>query len=302
MRVIDFHSHFFSRPFFDALAAASPRPGSIEEKLAAVSNATGIELPSPDLATHLARWVADLDAKGVEHLVTFASLPEEVPAVAEAAATSGGRITAMALVNPSVEGSPERVAGLLEKGFRGILTFPAMHHFHPAGGELRAVLGVLAERKAICYVHCGLLVVKLRDLLGLPRPYDLSYSNPLGVIPVANAFPDVTFVIPHFGAGFFRETLMVGAQCSNVVVDTSSTNSWVTTQPAPLTLRDVFARTLAVFGPERVLFGTDSNVFPAGWRAERLDEQREILGGLELASADQELIFSGNAERLLGRE
>lgn len=300
MRVIDFHSHFFSRPFFDALAAASPRPGSVEEKLAAVSETTGIELPSADLATHLARWVADLDAKGVEHLVTFASLPEEIPAVGQAAAMSAGRITPMALVNPGVEGAPGRVADLLGQGFRGILTFPAMHHFHPAGDDMRAVLGVLAERAAICYVHCGLLVVKLRDLLGLPRPYDLSYSNPLGVIPAANAFPDVTFVIPHFGAGFFRETLMVGAQCPNVVVDTSSTNSWIATQPAPLTLRDVFARTLAVFGPERILFGTDSNVFPAGWRAERLDEQRGILDGLEVAGADQELIFAGNAERLLG--
>ena len=301
MRVVDFHSHFFSRPFFEALAAHSPRAGTVDEKLAGVVEATGIELPSADVATHLARWVAELDAKGVEHLVTFASLPEEAPAVAEAAASSGGRISAMALVNPRAEGAPERVAELLERGFRGILTFPAMHHFHPGGEELRAVLAVLGERRAVCYVHCGLLIVKLRDLLGLPRQYDLSYANPLGVIPAANAFPQVPFVIPHFGAGFFREALLAGAQCQNVVVDTSSTNSWIHTQPAHLTLRDVFARSLSVFGPERILFGTDSNVFPVGWRAERLDEQREILDGLEVSGADQNLIFAENADRLLGR-
>ena len=299
MRVVDFHSHFFSRAFFETLAAQSPLPGSAEEKLAAVVQATGIELPSPDISAHLLRWVADMEAKGLEHMVTFASLPEEAPVVAEAVARSQGKISGMALVNPCVEGAPERVAGLLQEGFRGILTFPAMHHFHPGGEVLAPVLEVLAERRAVCYVHCGLLVVKLRDLLGLPRRNDLSYADPLGLIPAADAFPRVPFVIPHFGAGFLREALMAGAQCPNVFVDTSSTNSWVHTQPAPLRLRDVFARSLSVFGPERVLFGTDSNVFPAGWRAERLTEQRAILDELRVPAADQELILAGNADRLL---
>jgi len=110
----------------------------------------------------------------------------------------------------------------------------------------------------------------------------------------------VPFVIPHFGAGFFRETLMAGSQCSNIYTDTSSTNSWMKTQAPQLTLRDVFERALGVFGPERILFGTDSNVFPAGWRADRRAEQRELLHALEVPAADQLKIFAGNAMRLLG--
>jgi len=35
--MIDFHSHFFSRPFFTALAQLSPQPGTPDEKLARVS-------------------------------------------------------------------------------------------------------------------------------------------------------------------------------------------------------------------------------------------------------------------------
>ena len=62
----------------------------------------------------------------------------------------------------------------------------------------------------MAYVHCGILVVKLRDLLGLPRPYDLNYANPLDVIPAANRHPGLTFCVPHFGAGFLRETLIAG--------------------------------------------------------------------------------------------
>ena len=61
------------------------------------------------------------------------------------------------------------------------------------------------------------------------------------------------------------------------------------------------ARALGVFGPERILFGTDSNVFPAGWRSERLVEQRAILEELEQGTIEQEMIFGGNARRLLGK-
>ena len=115
----------------------------------------------------------------------------------------------------------------------------------------------------------------------------------------ADAHPEVSFVLPHFGGGLFREARSAGTQCGNVYVDTSSSNSWIATQPAALSLRDVFERTLQVFGPERILFGTDSNFFPAGWRSERLDEQREILDDLGVVDAVHELIFSGNADRLL---
>ncbi|MCZ6785963.1 MAG: amidohydrolase family protein [Planctomycetota bacterium] len=302
MKIIDFHSHFFARPFFEALAAQSPLPGDPEEKLAVIRR-TGIELPPADVKAHLARWVDDLDTKGVAHLVTFASLPEEIPAVAEATRLADGRITPVALVNPRAPDSGTRVEGLMDvQGFAGVLVFPALHHFHIAGQESRAMLQALDARRGIIYVHCGLLVVKLRDLLGLPRVYDLSFANPLGVIPAANAFPNCKFVIPHFGAGFLRETLLAGAQCENVFVDTSSSNNWVKTQVPKIGLKDVFARALDVFGASRILFGTDSNVFPAGWRRDRLEDQKATLDGLGLPEAEQERIFAGNALRLLRRE
>lgn len=300
MRPFDAHAHFFSRPFFEALAGQSPQPGSVPEKLARLSEKTGIELPDADPTAHARAWTASMDAAGVEGMAAFASLPEEIPAVAEAVRSAPDRLVGVALVNPRAEGAGARTDELLAGGaFRGVLLFPAMHHFRLGGPEARATLEALAAHRGLCYAHCGMLVVKLRDLLGLPRPYDLSFANPLDLVPAANAFPEVTFVVPHFGAGFFRETLMAGTQCENIVVDTSSTNSWIRTQPIATTLRDVFARALDVFGPERILFGTDSNVFPAGWRAERLAEQRAILEDLGLPAVEIDLVLGGNARRVL---
>lgn len=300
MSLVDFHLHLFSRPYFEALAAQSPLPGTVAQKLEAAAAKAKLELPSEDLAAHVARWTSELDRHGVDHACAFASLPEEIPALAEAAVLARGRLTPFALVNPKAPGVPERVRELLEKrGFRGVLLFPALHHYELCAPECRPLLEVLDEQRAIVYVHCGLLVVKLRDLLGLPRTMDMRFAHPLHVVPAANMFPNIRFVIPHFGAGFFRETLLAGAQAPNIHVDTSSTNSWIATQPAKLSLRDVFERALGVFGPERILFGTDSNTFPAGWRAERRDEQRNLVQTLapEAVSA----IFGDNARRLLAR-
>ncbi|MCZ6596908.1 MAG: amidohydrolase family protein [Planctomycetota bacterium] len=300
---VDFHSHFFSRPFFEALAKASPQEGSVDAKLDRLSAETGIELPSPDLSEHLGRWMSELDKYGLGHLVTFASLPEEVPAVAEAASLAGGRITPFALVNPVADGAADAIRVLIEeRGFRGVLLFPAMHRYDVGGEEARPALEVLDEHGAVAVLHCGLLHVKLRDLLGLPRPYDVTCANPLAVIPPANGFRNVRFVIPHFGAGFLREALMAGSMCDNVYLDTSSSNSWIATQPEKLSLADVFERALGVFGPERILFGTDSSVFPRGWRHDLHTAQREALGACGASDSDLQSIFGGNAQRILGLE
>ena len=299
MGTVDFHSHFFSRTFFESLAAQSELPGNVTQRLAKVSERTGLEIPPPSVPMHLERWTAELDRHGVDHLVSFASVPEEAPILAEAAQLASGRITPMAVVNLAAEGSEAKVRACLDQGFGGVLTFPAMHHYHLHDPACQGALKALDQAQATCYVHCGILVVKLRDLLGLPRPYDLTFANPLKLVPAASAHRAVNFVVPHFGAGFLRETLMLGAQCENVVVDTSSSNGWIKTQPQALSLQDVFERSIGAFGSERVLFGTDSGTFPAGWRADRRKEQESILQSLGLSDSEREAILGGNARRIL---
>jgi len=300
MSVIDFHMHFFGRVFFETLAAQSTLPGDPAARLAEVSRRTGLQLPEADVEAHARRWLAQADLHGVERLCAFASVPEEIPSLAQAGRASGGRIVPFALVNPHVAGAADKVRALIEEqGFGGVLLFPAMHHYHVGDAVCAKLLDVLNHCGAICYVHCGVLVVKLRDLLGLPRPMDLNFADPLSIVPAANRCPSVKFVIPHFGAGFLREALMAGAQCPNIHVDSSSSNSWRATQEQPITLAQAFERALGVFGPERILFGTDSNVFPAGWRADRLTEQRAALAEAGADAAALAAILGGNARRLL---
>jgi predicted TIM-barrel fold metal-dependent hydrolase len=226
----------------------------------------------------------------------------EAPTVLRAAGLAGGRLSPFAAVDPVAPEAAERVEDWLERGMKGVVLFPALHGYRVDGPQAARVLGVLARHEALAVVHCGLLQVPLRERFGLPRGTDLTLADPLHLVPAASAHPRVRFVVPHFGAGFFRETLMLGKQCGNVLVDTSSSNGWLATQPAPLSLADVFERTLRVFGPERILFGTDSSVFPRGWRHDILTAQREALGANGLSELDRRQILHGNAVRVLRLE
>jgi predicted TIM-barrel fold metal-dependent hydrolase len=107
----------------------------------------------------------------------------------------------------------------------------------------------------------------------------------------------VPFVIPHFGAGLLREALMAADACANVHFDTSSSNGWVRYTP-DLTLAAVFKSALAVAGPSRLLFGSDSSFFPRGWQRGIYEEQNAILDSLGVTAADRALVFGENFDRL----
>jgi predicted TIM-barrel fold metal-dependent hydrolase len=139
----------------------------------------------------------------------------------------------------------------------------------------------------------------MRAKLGLPSLFDMKFSNPIDLHAVALAFPRLRFVIPHFGAGYFREALMICDLCPNVYLDTSSTNSWMRYQPEGLDLAAIFRRTLDVVGPGRLLFGTDSSFFPRGWHGAIFQAQAAVLEKLGVSGADARQIFGGNLRRLI---
>jgi predicted TIM-barrel fold metal-dependent hydrolase len=304
--------HFFSREFFRLLAGQAAvgrllsetgRAAHVEEILAELAEKAGIEIPLSDPAAHARRWLGELDRHGIARAVVFASMPLEADAVLAGARAGQGRLIPYLLVDPTTpEGIDTARRGIAERGFRGLLLFPALHRFDPALPALDPLYREAESRGAPVVVHCGLLAIKLRDLLGVRPAYDLRFASPLAVAAAAERHRGARFIIPHFGSGFFTETLLAGAQSENVYVDTSSSNSWMRLQAQELTLAEVFQRTLAAFGPRRILFGTDSSTFPRGYRSDILRAQEEALRAAGVGNGDQERIFGGNLEEVLGEE
>src|SRR5580693_9070602 len=285
--VVDAHVHFFSHGFFAALASQKPDLGvdSIGVKL-------GWQMPPLDPKELASAWVHELDRHQVARAALIASIPGDEASVTAAVHGHPDRFFAYAMVDPVRAWRPERLEAI-----QVACLFPAMHRYSIQSEEARRVFEWAAAKRRAVFVHCGVLSVGVRKKLGLESRFDMRFSNPVDLHAVALEFPGVPVIVPHFGAGYFREALMIADLCPNVYLDTSSSNSWMRYQESHLDLRQVFRRALDVVGPKRLLFGSDSSFFPRGWHHQIFDEQATALYEIGLSEADAKSIFSENLLR-----
>jgi predicted TIM-barrel fold metal-dependent hydrolase len=295
--VNDIHCHFFSTNFFAALGRGLP---GVERDGAADVAIAKLGWESPGTSEQLAdRWREELDRSGVSRAALIASVPGDADSVVAAVRRHAGRFVGFFMVDPTQPEVEAAVSAALDRGMRGICLFPAMHRYSIQDDRVRRLFDVAAARPGVVvFVHCGVLSVGARNKLGLPSHFDVRFGNPLDLHAVAVRYPSVPILIPHFGAGLFREALMVADLCPNVLLDTSSSNGWMKYQSPETTLARVFKQALAVAGAERPVFGTDSSFFPRGWVADVFQRQSAAL---QEAGADERVkqqIFGGNFDRL----
>lgn len=285
--VRDAHVHFFGDSFFSLLTNG----GDASEVCAHL----GWE--SADSETLADRWVAELDRHGVASASLIASLHGDEDSVARAIARRPERLHGQFMLNPLAADALDRARRAFEAGLRTMCLFPAMHRYSVADDAL-APFWKAAEGRNV-FVHCGVLSVGVRKKLGLPSPFDMRYSNPLDLHGVALRHPSINFIVPHFGAGMFREALMLADLCPNVYLDTSSSNGWMKYCEGQMTLAAVFQKAIAIAGAGRLLFGTDSSFFPRGWVRDVFDAQITALQECSITHDQANLIFGGNLATLV---
>ena len=284
----DAHCHFFSTPFFAPLGG--------DAALAKL----GWE--APGTAEALAdRWVAELDRHGVSRAALIASVPGDAASVAAAVSRHRQRFVGFCMVDPTRVDAPDIAAtAIRDRGIRAFCLFPAMHHYSMQDDRARRIVEVAAAVPGTAvFVHCGVLSLGVRKKLGLPSPFDIRFGNPLDLHSIALGYPQLPIIIPHFGAGLFREALMVADLCPNVVLDTSSSNGWI--KYVGLSLATVFRQALSVVGPDRLLFGSDSSFFPRGWVRDVHEQQSAALDEIGASAEVRGKIFGGNFERVFPR-
>jgi uncharacterized protein len=250
----------------------------------------GRETTPEDVQVVAARWTAALDAAGVDQGVFFTS-PDYHDDLLTFIALNPRRFTGYTTLDPTDRANADRLRRqIVDHGVAGLKLYPMALGFHVDDEACDAVYEVCEAQRIPVIVHFG---------ISINAGHDLRCGNPVDLSGPALRFPSVSWIIPHFGAGFFREALMVAAQYQNVHIDTSSSNSWAAWAPHPLTVTDLFRRTLDAIGPGRLLFGTDSSFFPRGYRSSLLDDQLEICSDLGLPPAQVDDIFGGNIRRIL---
>ena len=291
MQVNDAHVHFFSRAFYEGLA---------RQKKAVDANAVGTllgwEVPT-DAVTLADRWAAELEFNGVQRACLIASSHGDEGSVAAAVAAHPDCFYGMFVLDPLQPDAVERLAAAARNpNLHCVCLFPAMHTYSVADGRLVPLFESISDHQLAVFVHCGALSVGVRKKLGLPSQFDMRFSDPLNLHPVALHFPQIRFIVPHFGAGLFRETLMLADLCPNVYLDTSSSNRWMLYEG--IDLRGAYRRAIDLIGTERLLFGTDSSFFPRGWQHAIFDTQVKALYELGLDARQAEQILRLNLERL----
>jgi uncharacterized protein len=294
LAVADAHIHFFSHWFFASLAEQKGLPVTELEPL------LKWQMPSRD-PEHLADvWVQELNRHGVEKAALIASIPSDAGSVKAGVAKHPDRFYGYLMVDPTSPSAITQVNTAVRGGqIHALCFFPAMHRYSIQDDRALALFdAILVRPNPVVFVHCGVLSVGVRKVLGLPSLFDMRYSNPIDLHAVALRFPQIRFVVPHFGAGYLREALMLCDLCPNVHLDTSSSNSWMRYEEAHLDLRIVFRRALDVAGPRRLLFGTDSSFFPRGWNAPVFETQSKALYEIGVTEDVARLIFHDNLVRL----
>ncbi|MGD8565546.1 MAG: amidohydrolase family protein [Candidatus Bathyarchaeota archaeon] len=238
------------------------------------------------------RWASDLKEKGVER-VNFM--------------TGGGNdnLAKMVKLHPdkfsgfahhnifSEDASQELERAIKQLGLKGYKVI-ASSQVTPIDDRSLYPVWETAEKLAIpITMHFGVLGG------GGGPALDLRNMNPLTLWEVAKTFPKIPFVIPHFGAGYLRELLLLCWSCPNVYIDTSGSNRWMNWLPFEISLKTLFRKVIETVGPDRVIFGSDSSYFPRGFSIQYLREQIKACRSIGLENQSIDKIFRKNAAKLL---
>ena len=290
----DIHCHFFSEHFFSVLS----RSRADLDTGSTVVDALGWDHPGSPIAL-AQRWINEMDVHKISRVALIASVPGDEDSVATAVAAHPDRFVGQFMLDPTQDDAVERTErALTDLGLCGICLFPAMHHYSLDDDCVSRIASVASAKKhATLFVHCGVLSVGIRKKLGLPNNFDVRLGDPLAIVPLALRFPDLPIIIPHFGAGFFREALIAADLCSNIYLDTSSSNNWIKYH-TNVTLTDVFQQVLDILGPDRLLFGSDSSFFPRGWQKPIFESQQAVLQEIDADLYATQRIFYENFERI----
>ena len=217
--VIDAHVHLFSLPLLMEMAERPETPKRFKQALKEGKWGRRQSETLPDMsAEEIAPWYVErLAAANVAKALIVSVLPDS-QYMRDFIGAANGHVHALCNVDPRDPGAPELLEREMAAGFRGVKLYPVNRCYRLSDPACRPFFEKANELKANMIIHYGVTV----DPTG-----DLNYADPLDLSPVARDYPDLSFVIAHFGAGWLDSVLRLAYQCKNVCVDTSGTNNWM---------------------------------------------------------------------------
>lgn len=236
-------------------------------------------------------WLNDMDKKGLDKIIFVSGGGNE--RLSRIVARHPGRFYGFAHHHPDSSNAAAELEKAVDTynltGYKllgPLIDTPLSHKkYYP-------LWEVCQEKKIPVLIHFGLLGAAG----GKPNGVNIS---PLSIADLTLDFPDVNFIVPHFGCTHIEDLLQLCWTRPNVYVDSSGSNQWVRWMPYNLTLEDVMRKFLGTVGAGRIIFSTDSSWMPRGFASTYLEEQHKIFRFLGLSDSDLNRIFSENISTLV---
>jgi predicted TIM-barrel fold metal-dependent hydrolase len=292
--VVDAHSHYFTADTMKSWLSRGRTLESFSNRTKSRTDMTSIELPDETWDT-AQRWVDELDRYGIQAMGVMVGT-EAYDEFLDTMKRFPSRFIGYTNIDPSEPNAAEKVRKAAKDGFKGIKLYPSSWRgLKVYDDAVYPVYDECLRRGLIVFLHFGITIGGQADLRN---------GNPIDIQVPSRDYPDLKFVIAHFGAGWFREVLLMQYQADNVYMDSSGSNSWIRYMPYDLDLKQIFRKAVQAGGSNKVLFGTDSTFFPRGWRVNVLEAQygacMELVADGVLTEDDVGRIFHDNILEMTG--
>lgn len=248
------------------------------------------EEPGVDLEVQAMRWAKEVEANNLERVV-FTTCGGNDMAV-RLMELYKDKFAAFAHHSPDEEHAAEKLKTAAIQGLKGYKILGPVVKTPLCDKSLYPIWEVAASYNLPVLIHFGIL----GGGGGIGNAVNI---NPLIIHDAAKAFPKVKFIIPHFGCGYTRELLQLAWSCHNIYVDTSGNNEWVRWMPYELNLNILFKKFYETVGPERIVYGSDSEWFPRGYAIRYFLDQIRAARQVAIPKEDIKKIFRENALELL---
>ena len=277
--IIDFHSHVYP----DKIA-----PHALAHMQALSHNAFSINGTAAALKASMAK-------AGICHnvILPVATNPDKVPHINNVSIQSTGKdgLIYFGCIHPDFPDYKQELKRLSENGINGIKIHPLYQGTDIDDIRYLRILGTAAELGMIVVIHSGLDPAFPGDVHAAPKMtrHALEQIGPMKM------------VCAHMGGLFNWDDVLTYLAPTNVYIDTSfalgkmipAEENYYTEEELQLLTDDEFCNMVKVFGPDRVLFGTDSP-----WNDQKATV--DAINALPLSDDTKAHIFYQNAQKLLG--
>lgn len=175
-------------------------------------------------------------------------------------------------MHPQCDNPREEIAFLSEQGIKGVKLHPEYQDFYPDDDRLAALYEACRDYGLIVHFHAGADV-----------GYATCHGTPQRFVQVLS-IAGLKVVLAHMGGFRMWDAVERDLAGTRAVFDTSASYELGA---------DRMRRLITAHGPEKILFGTDSPWDDAA-------RMKTFITSLSLGPEIEQMIFTGNAEALLG--